>query len=183
MTRKHGPWTIHSTAEKYADPWIKVFQDIVTRPDGASGTYATIQLKSGVCVIAMDSEQNVHLTSEFHYAVGRITIEGVSGGIESDETPENAASRELEEELGLKASTWTYLGRVDPFTAAINSTVDLFLAEGLSSCDTKHEGTEQIEHVVYPLSAAVEMVRRGDISHSPTCVALLRLALDFRITR
>lgn len=176
--RKHGPWTIHSSEQMYSDPWINVIRDKVTRPDGHSGTYATVHLKSGVCVIAVDNDRNVHLTKEFHYAVGEVTIEGVSGGIEQGETRELAANRELEEEIGLKASKWTHMGTVDPFTAAIFSRVDLYIAEDLETCETDPEGTELIEHVVYPLSQAIEMVRKGKITHSPTCVLLLLMALD-----
>ena len=176
--RSHGPWTIHHTQQVYRDAWIDVSLDKVTRPDGQPGTYTTVQLKSGVCVIALDQHQQVHLTREFHYAVGRITIEGVSGGIEADETPELAARRELAEELGLTAARWQRLGQVDPFTAAISSTVDLYLAQELSDCATDPEGTEQIEHVVFPLDEALELVRQSLITHAPTCVALLRIALD-----
>ncbi|MCA9160454.1 MAG: NUDIX hydrolase [Planctomycetales bacterium] len=176
--RSHGPWTIHSSQHIYGDAWIDVNLDQVTRPDGKPGTYTTVQLKHGVCVIALDEQQRVHLTREFHYAVGRVTLEGVSGGIEADESPELAAARELAEELGLTAARWTRLCQVDPFTAAIDSTVDLYLAQQLTECPTAPEGTEQIEHVVLPLAEAVELVRQSQITHAPTCVALLRIALD-----
>ncbi len=175
--RKHGPWTIHQSQEMYADPWIEVTRDEVTRPDGESGSYATVRVKRGVCVIALDESHNVHLTKEFHYAVGRVTVEGVSGGIEDDESPELAAERELAEELGWRASKWSYLGQVDPFTASICSTVDLYLAEQLQRCESSPEGTELIEPVSMPLQQALSLVGR-DITHAPTCVALLIVAMQ-----
>ncbi len=174
----HGPWQILKRRTAYEDPWLCVVRDEVIRPDGQPGTYATVRLKSGVCVVALDPLGNVHLTREFHYAVGRYTIEGVSGGIEPGEAPLRAAQRELAEELGLEAARWTHLGRIDPFTAAIHSTVDLFLARELSDCQEAPEGTELIEHVAMPLEEAVQAVRTGRITHGPTCVLLLRLALD-----
>lgn len=176
--QKHGPWTIRSSRQIYRDAWIEVNLDDVTRPDGNPGTYTTVELKSGVCVIAVDEQRCVHLTREFHYAVGRFTVEGVSGGIEAGEAPELAAERELAEELGLTATRWLRLGQVDPFTAAVRSTVDLYLAQGLAAGAATPEGTEQIEHVCVPLAEAVEWVRTGQITHAPTCVALLRIALD-----
>lgn len=176
--QKHGPWTVTKSELMYQDSWIRVERDLVIRPDGEPGTYATVQLKSGVCVIALGSDQRVHLTQEFHYAVGRVTIEGVSGGIEEGESPELTAKRELEEELGLRAANWQSLGRIDPFTASIHSTVDLFLAQELTECPTDREGTELIERVTMPLEEAVQRVRVGEISHAPTCVALFRLVLD-----
>lgn len=178
--RKHGPWTILNSKQVYRDPWIEVVLDDVLRPDSQPGTYTTVQLKSGVCVIALDNQNRVHLTKEFHYAVGRTTIEGVSGGIEPDETARSAAERELAEELGLTATKWTPLFQVDPFTAAINSTVDLFLAEELTPGDNNLEGTELIEHVTIELEEAIRMVRGGTITHAPTCVALLHIALNQR---
>lgn len=175
--RKHGPWIIHQTREVYADPWIEVTRDEVTRPDGEPGSYATIRIKRGVCVIAMDEARNVHLTKEFHYAVGRTTIEGVSGGIEDDESSLIAAERELAEELGWRAARWTHLGQVDPFTSSVCSTVDLYLAEDLAQCAAAPEGTEQIEPVSMPLPDAIALIGHV-ITHGPSCVALLMVALQ-----
>lgn len=174
--KKHGPWTICNTREIYRDPWVHLQVDQVIRPDGNSGTYCTVRLKSGVCVIAMDEKRNIFLTREFHYAVGRVTIEGVSGGIEPGETPFSTAERELKEELGIVARRFTSLGTVDPFTAAILSPTELFLAEELSFGATEHEGTEIIEMVKVPLETALRWVDDGAITHAPSCVALLKIA-------
>lgn len=176
--KKYGPWTITKSEPIYADPWISVKRDLVIRPDGKPGTYSTICLKSGVCVIAIGNDEVVHFTKEFHYAVGRVTIEGVSGGIEEGESAELTATRELQEELGLRSSKLTHLGQIDPFTGSIYSTVDLFLATELEECERNLEGTELIERVSFPFAEAIELVRRGEITHAPSCVALLRIALD-----
>jgi ADP-ribose pyrophosphatase len=130
-------------------------------------------MKPGVCVLPIDYDQNVYLTSEFHYAIGRISLEGVSGGIEPDEAPETTAVRELQEELGLVAGHWEYLTSVDPFTTIVGSPTRLFLATQLSQVARAPEGTEQIETVKLPLLTALEKVGTGEISHAPTCVAIL----------
>jgi ADP-ribose pyrophosphatase len=125
----------------------------------------------------MDDQRQVYLTKEFHYAVGRITIEGVSGGIEEGESPLSTAERELKEELGINAKRFTSLGIVDPFTAAILSPTELFLAEDLSFGEVQPEGTELIDLVKAPLETALQWVGDGTITHAPSCVALLKLAL------
>ena len=56
------------------------------RLDGKPGTYSVVNLKPGVSVLAIDSKNYVYLTEEFHYGVGRVTLETVSGGIETDES-------------------------------------------------------------------------------------------------
>jgi ADP-ribose pyrophosphatase len=124
----------------------------------------------------MDEEKNVFLTQEFHYAVGRVTIEGVSGGIEEGESALSTAERELKEELGIIAQRFKSLGVVDPFTAAILSPTELFLAEELSFGAPEHEGTEIIELVKVPLTTALQWVDDGTITHAPSCVALLKIA-------
>lgn len=179
----HGPWKILKSEQMFSDPWIQLFRDQVLRPDGKLGTYSTVHLKAGVCVIAMDESGNLHLTKEFHYAVGRVTIEGVSGGIEIDESPEVAACRELAEELGITAGRLTRMGVVDPFTAAIRSPVQLYLAEILSFSETNPEGTELIEHVTMTLEEGVQAVIDGAITHAPTCVGILRIALQNQLKK
>jgi ADP-ribose pyrophosphatase len=171
--RPHGPWLIHATHETYQDPYVRLWVDQVTRPDGRLGQHVVVEMKPGVCVLAMDDDDHVYLTSEFHYAVGRVSLEGVSGGIEPGEDPLETAQRELAEELGLQATEWEYLTTVDPFTTIIRSPTRLYLARGLTSCPTQQEGTEVIDLVKLPLRQALDHIQSGEISHAPTCVGLL----------
>ncbi len=170
----YGPWTIKSQAKVYSDPFIDVRLDQVIRPDGDDGQHVVVHLKPGVCVLPIDQHRCVHLTREFHYGIGRESLEGVSGGIEPGEDPLLTAQRELQEELGLAAEDWQYLATVDPFTTVVVSPTRLYLARGLEEVATSPEGTELIEKVVLPLAEAVEQVLNGDITHAPTCVAILR---------
>ena len=171
---QHGPWKIKNTDEVYTDPFIKVRLDSVIRPDGNDGQHVVVEMKPGVCVLAIDESNNVHLTKEFHYGVGRYSIEAVSGGIEPGEDPDVTARRELQEEIGLVAERWEHIGTVDPFTTIMVSPTRLYIVGGLSEAPKSPEGTEIIETVIMPLDEAVELVNQGGITHAPTCVVLLR---------
>lgn len=177
----HGPWRIKSSRIAYQDPWVSVRRDEVIRPDGSDGSYAAVCIKPGVCVVAIDDQGCVHLTEEFHYAVGRATIEGVSGGIEPGDTALETAHRELIEELGITAKRMVSLGTTDPFTASVNSPTALFVASGLSHGSSQPEATELIHPVVMPLAEAVQAVISGVITHAPTCIILLRMALQQQV--
>jgi len=172
----HGPWHIVVSHEIYRDPWIHVQKDDVIRPDGLPGIHSVIRLRHGVTVVAVDEDGMAHLTEEFHYGVGRVTLEGVSGGIEDGETAPVTARRELREELGIVAAEWTDLGVVDPFTTNVVSPTRLYLARNLTFVEKSPEGTEHIQCVKLPLSEVLNCVLDGRITHSPTCVAVLKIA-------
>lgn len=174
--RAHGPWKILTSREVYADRYVQVGLDQVIRPDEQPGQHVVVQMKAGVCVLPLDEHGCVHLTSEFHYAIGRVSLEGVSGGIEPGEDPLETARRELQEELGLVARHWQPLVRLDPYTTIIRSPVQLYLATGLSSAPAAPEGTELIERVSLPLDEAIGLIHSGELTHAPTCVALLLAA-------
>jgi ADP-ribose pyrophosphatase len=170
----HGPWKILQSHEIYADPWIHVRKDDVIRPDGRPGIHSVIRLKPGVTVLALDDSGAAYLTEEFHYAVGRTTLEAVSGGCDPGEAALATAQRELREELGIEAISWLELGSVDPFTTNVVSPTRLFLARHLNFGASAPEGTEHIRCVKLPLGEAFAQVMDGRITHAPTCVAILK---------
>lgn len=175
MEKKHGPWIIKETVLKYKNPWIEVREDQVMRPDGKPGIFGVVEMKPGISVLALDEEGFVYLTEEFHYAIGKESIEVVSGAIDKGEKPIDAAKRELEEELGIKAEEWIDLGKVDPFTSVIHSPAYLFLARKLRFTETKQEGTEKIQCKKILLQDIIKLVLESKITHGPSCVLILKV--------
>jgi len=176
----YGPWKILKRHEVYRDPWLRVTKDDVLRPDGSPGTFSVSHMKAGVCVLAVDDTGFCHLTEEFHYAVGRVTLECVSGGIDPGEDDLSTAKRELGEELGLAARNWTPLGVVDPFTAIAVSPTKLWLAEGLEGIGAKPEPTERIRHVRLPFDEVLEKVMNSEITHAPSVALILKASRTVR---
>lgn len=174
MAQKHGPWTIQETSCKYEDSFINVREDQVLRPDGQAGTYATVTMKPGVAILPIDSDGIVYLTQQFRYVLGKESIEVVSGAIEKQELPLESAKRELQEELGIQADEWTELGSFNLDTSIVNCPVHLFLAKNLTFIEPEQEVTETIEILKVPLTKAIQMVMESAITHSPSCVLILK---------
>ncbi|CAA9586221.1 MAG: hypothetical protein AVDCRST_MAG88-3978, partial [uncultured Thermomicrobiales bacterium] len=110
MARRNGPWTIEETTEQYRNQMITVREDRVTQPDGEPGSYATVEIQPGVAVLPVDRDGIAQLTRQFRYALGRESVEVVSGAIDEGEEPLEAARREAKEELGITAEDWVDLG-------------------------------------------------------------------------
>ncbi len=174
MATAHGPWVIEGGKEVYRNPFIAVREDRVRQPDGQPGSYATVTVPASVAVLALDGEGQAHLTKQFRYALGRESVEVVSGGREESEEPLAAAQRELREEVGLVARHWRDLGAMDLDTAIVRGPVHLFLARELTATETEREGTEALTTLRMPFAAAVRLVLDGGITHGPSCVLILK---------
>lgn len=174
--KPHGPWKIKKRQVKYKNPWVKVYEDQVLRPDGKEGTHVFFDLKKGSAVLPIDEEGNVYLTKEFHYGVGRETIEVVAGGLESGETPLQTAKRELQEELGISAKEWIDLGRVYRFTTYMDNPSWLFLARKLTLTKQKLDASETVKVMKVKFEEALQMVMDGRIDNSMSVILILKAA-------
>jgi 8-oxo-dGTP pyrophosphatase MutT (NUDIX family) len=174
MERKHGPWTIKSSECLHRDAFGEFWLDEVVKPDGEPGRYATMKMLPGVAVLALDEEGFVYLVKMFRYAIGRESIEAVAGGLEESEPYEEAARRELREEVGIEAGEMLDLGLVDAVTSQVFSPSRVYLARRLSFTETDREATERMETLKVTLEEAVEMVMDGRITQATSAVLILK---------
>lgn len=174
--RESGPYKLLSSEPRYRNRWIAVREDRVIRPGGSEGLFGVVEMVAGSSVLAIDGENNSYLVREYKYALGRESLEVISGGLDEGETPLAAAQRELREEAGLVATEWQEFGAVDPFTTAIRCRNHLFLASGLSHTAAAPDDGEELSLVKLPFDAALQMVLAGEISHAASCVLILRAA-------
>jgi len=172
--RKKGVWKILDSEEKYKNDFLQLREDKVIKPDGEEGVYATIKLRDGIQVLAVDDKGIAHFVKEFRYAIERYDIESVGGTMNEGESAEQAAGRELKEELGIEAEIFTQLGNLHHSTSIISSNTILFLALNLRFGEKNQDENEQIKEIEIPLSKAVQMVYEGEFTHASTCILILR---------
>jgi 8-oxo-dGTP pyrophosphatase MutT (NUDIX family) len=175
----NGPWEVKGTDLKYRNQFIEVKEDAVTRPDGEPGTYATVSMKPGVSVVAVDDDGYTYLTRQFRYALGGESVEVICGSVEEGESPLAAARREAAEEAGVSAERWDELGHVDMDTSIVSCRSSLFLARGLTFKEPNPESVETLTTLRVHLREAVEMVMDSRITHAPSCALILKA---FRLT-
>jgi 8-oxo-dGTP pyrophosphatase MutT (NUDIX family) len=174
MGRKHGGWTIESSERLYADEFGEFWVDEVLKPDGEPGRRATMRMKPGVAVLAVDDEGFARLVRTFRYAVGKECVEVVQGAAEEGEEPTEAARRELKEELGVEECELTDLGLIDAITSQVFSPARVFLARSLTFGEPETESTETLEPFKVKFEEAVRMVMGGEITQGISCALILK---------
>jgi ADP-ribose pyrophosphatase YjhB (NUDIX family) len=89
------------------------------------------------------------------------------GVLDAGETPEEAARRELLEETGFEARTWTNVGSVFANPARQTNRVHVFIAEGLNAGGAqKLDESEKIEHEFVEVDVVKSSIRDGSFSQS-----------------
>jgi hypothetical protein len=152
MTEQRGPWRVLARREVYRNPWLRVYEDSVVRPDGQPGIYGVVEPDDNAAIVALDDDDRVALVVEFVYPLGRELVQIPSGGVAPGEDPLAAAQRELAEETGLVAAQWTSLGRL-AFSGGLSTQIGhLFLARGLRRGPPRPEGTERLASGLFRLS-------------------------------
>jgi len=169
-----NPFKLISSEIKYENPWISVREDKVIRPDGQDGIFGVVTTLPGSTVLPIDNEGNIYLKKEYRYGANTETIEVPAGKIDSSETPEQAALRELNEETGLIATEIIPLGHIDPLTTIISTCEHLFLARNLSQGTPHPDPGEIIEVIKVPFETAVKWIMENKITDACSIAAILK---------
>lgn len=171
-----NPWKTLDSKVVYENPWIRVREDAVVRPDGKPGIYGVVETRLATGVIALTPENEVYLVGQYRYPMDSYSWEIIEGGSDDDESALDAAKRELREEAGLEASHWETLGpEIHLSNCHSNERGYLFLATGLTEVESSPDGTEELVIRKVPLAEALAMVDSGEIADAMSIMALLRL--------
>ena len=180
MNEQAGPWHRHSRQVVYDNPWIRVFHDEVTRPDGQPGIYGVVHFHSlATGVVPHDTAADrVLLVGQYRYALDCYSWEIPEGGGSFEEEPEQAARRELSEETGYSGGTWRELCRIHLSNSVCDEAGVLFVAADPVPGPAAPEGTESLELRWVSFDEALAMIGRGEITDAMTIIALQQLALE-----
>jgi 8-oxo-dGTP pyrophosphatase MutT (NUDIX family) len=162
----------------YENPWMTVWHDEVTRPDGSDGIYGVVHFANlAVGVLALDDQDRMVLVGQHRYTIDEMSWEIPEGGVPAGESPLEGAKRELQEETGLVAANWVQLGRLSLSNSITDEWAVLFLATGLTHGEASPEPSESLELQWLPFSDVLAMTLDGRIHDVLTVVAVERVAL------
>jgi 8-oxo-dGTP pyrophosphatase MutT (NUDIX family) len=170
-----NPWKTLSTKHIYTNPWITVREDQVIRPDGSEGIYGVVDTRIASAVVALTPENEVYLVGQFRYTTDVYSWEVIAGGGEKNEDPLVTAKRELKEEAGITAQTWTTLSENIQMSNCYTSEIGyIYLARDLEISEPEPDDTEELLLKKIPLEDALAQIDSGEITDAFSIIALHR---------
>jgi 8-oxo-dGTP pyrophosphatase MutT (NUDIX family) len=175
---QEGRFVRRSRRVAYENPWLTVWHDEVTRPDGSPGIYGVVHFANvAVGVVALDADDRIVLVGQHRYTLDAMAWEIPEGGVPMAEDPLEGARRELREETGVTAATWHELGRMDLSNSVTDERAVMFLATDLTLGPAALDPTEVLEVRWVAFDEALAMCLDGRITDAISVAAIQRVAL------
>jgi ADP-ribose pyrophosphatase len=169
-------WTSLSSEVKFASQWFEVRRDAARRPDGSHGDYDHVLAPPAVTVLAVDGQRQVAVTRQWIYTHRESQWRLPAGRVDDvDTVPEDAARRELAEEVGVAAADWSALGTINCADSLTNHQDHAFFATGLrdNGGSQLEPGEADLELHWLPVEQVVDMVLAGRLPHAGSSFAVL----------
>jgi len=175
------PWPRHGVRAGADYRIFKTRFDLLENPrTGEHLERVVLETPDWVNVVALTPEGAIVIVKQHRFGADAPTIEIPGGMVDPGEDPLDAAIRELREETGYEAASWTSLGSVSPNPAFQDNTCHHFLAQ--ECCLTSMQDQDPGEDIFVETMTQAEMIAAiasGAIQHALVLTALMRV-LDLR---
>ncbi|MFZ1400616.1 MAG: NUDIX hydrolase [Candidatus Promineifilaceae bacterium] len=160
------------------DSW-RLRLDTLQLPNGRTLQKAAVEHPGAVVLVPLQHTApgpQILMLRQYRHVLGQTILELPAGTRGWQEDWLACAQRELREETGHRAETFTPLGQIWPAPGISDELMQLYLAEDLSPAPLPGDEDEQIELTPMPLAELVEMCWNGRLQDAKSIVGILRTA-------
>jgi ADP-ribose pyrophosphatase len=156
----------------YTGKVVTLNVDTVKLPNGVTVDLETIRHPGASAVVPMKDDGTVVLIRQFRHAAGGFIYEIPAGKLSPGEDPLHCAARELEEEVGYRASSFELLTSIFTAPGFADEVIHVYKATGLTQGRQQLDRDEVLEIVEMPLEQAIRRIQDGTIRDGKTIVGL-----------
>jgi ADP-ribose pyrophosphatase len=170
------PPQVHHSEVTYRGRAFSVRVDQVEIKPGVISRLDIIDHPDAVTILPLDADGQIWFIRQFRHAAADALLELPAGTLKPDEDPAEAANRELQEEIGMKAA---HLQPLSQFWLAPGYSTELmhvFIATGLSASQLQQDEDEDITIEKIPAADVVALVLSGGLRDAKSLVAVLTAA-------
>jgi ADP-ribose pyrophosphatase len=151
-----------------------IWEEEVLLPDGKSSKQNWIDHNCTVAVAALNDKNEILLISQYRNSVKKNLLEIPAGTMDKkEESPITCARRELAEETGFQAQTFSPLFEGYLVPGYCNEYMYFFLARNLFAQPLPPDEDEFIETIPTSLVKAKELLKQGDIIDVKTALGII----------
>ena len=174
MSSEKNPWQVLAKKNIYDNNWINITEYDVINPNGGKGIYGKVHFKNiAIGIVPLDENYNTYLVGQYRFTINQYTWEIPEGGC-LNESPLDAAKRELLEETGLKANSWKQILELHLSNSVTDEHCFVFMAKELTQHAAMPESTEQLVVKKIHFDEVYKMVLQNEITDSITVTAILK---------
>jgi ADP-ribose diphosphatase len=171
------PWKTLSSRPVYANKWTQLREDVAELPDGRTTIYGVVTFGQCVGVLPFVDEDHVVMVRQYRYVQQENhRWEMPTGGVLTGEAPQDAAQRELQEEVGYSAGRLEWISSYYTSKSVCDETAHLYLGYDLMPAALPPDETEFLEIATMRLATVLDMVLTSEIRDGMTVIAVLHAA-------
>lgn len=171
-----NPWITQTTEQVYESAWIRVTKSDVINPAGKPAIYSVVHFKNiAIGVLPLDKEYNTWLVGQFRYPTNEYGWEIPEGGGKKDTDPIESAKRELKEETGIIAESYSELMRLHTSNSVTDELAIVYIATNLSFEEAEPEESELLQVKKIHIHEAYDWVMQGKITDAISMAAILKV--------
>ena len=160
---------------------LNVKRDQVRLPNGHRSVREVIRHVGAVCVVPVTEDGKVVVERQYRYPIDQVITEIPAGKLDSREEDRlHAAKRELMEETGITADSWTDMGIYYPAAAYSDEKITMYLAQDLHMGKQHLDEDEFLNVEFVSMEELVEEILCGKITDGKTQAAILKADMLIR---
>lgn len=164
--------TVIKSIPLYDGKIVKLSRNLVELPNETLAFREVVKHKQGVCIIPVLNDEIIFV-KQYRSGAEKVLLELPAGIVDENETPLDAAIRELQEEIKYSSAKITYLGAYYSSPGFTDELVHLYLAEELFPSSLELDEDEFIELSKYNKKQINRLLTSNTICDMKTALGLM----------